>query len=118
MGVSCAVFQWVRSRIEAIVVLQFRVVAHQPQDRARPLMASRHRRVARTFLALRLGQADLCLAELQAVAGVGLATGDLLAGQLAVRDRIGALDALGGVAVGDRAHFQRVHLAEIRHLIE
>jgi len=52
IGVSVEAFQWVRSRTLAMVVLvvptsrmiwlslQFGVVAHQPQDRARPLMAA------------------------------------------------------------------------------
>ena len=43
---------------------------------------------------------------------------DLVAGQLAGRNRVHALDALGGVAVGDGADLERVHLGEIRHLIE
>jgi hypothetical protein len=43
---------------------------------------------------------------------------DLLAGELAGLDRVEALDALGGVAVGDRLDFERVQLAEIGNLVE
>lgn len=99
-------------------VLQLRMAAHQPQDRAGALMAARHRGVARALLLLGFRQADLGFAELEAVIRVLLALLDFLAAELAGRDRVHALDALGGVAVGDGADFQRVHLAEIGDLIE
>jgi hypothetical protein len=117
----------VRSRTLAIVVLvvphdlrvlQFRMVAHQPEDRARPLVAARHRGVARAlFLGLRR-QRHLALAELEPVVRVLFALLDLVAGELAGRNRVHALDALGGVAVGDGADLERVHFGEIGHLIE
>src|SRR6266852_7215763 len=94
------------------------MVAHQPQDRARPLMAARYRRIARALLLGLRRQRHLALAELEAIARVLLAFFDLVAGQLPGRDRVHALDALGGVAVSDGANLERVHLGEIRHLIE
>jgi hypothetical protein len=43
---------------------------------------------------------------------------DLLARQLAVGDRVHALDALRHVAVGDALHFQHVQAAELGDLLE
>src|SRR5207302_3055066 len=60
----------------------------------------------------------LALAESEAIGRVLLALLDLVAAQLPRPNRVHALDALGGVAVGDRAHLQRVHFCEIGHLIE
>jgi hypothetical protein len=99
-------------------VLQLGMIAHQPQDRARPLMAARHRRVARALLLGGRRQDDLALLELEAMVRVLLALLDFLAGQLSAGNRVGALDALGGVAVGDGADLQRVHLGEIGDLVE
>ena len=101
-----------------LAVLQFRMVAHQPQDRARPLVTTRYRGVARALLLGRRRQRHLALAELEAVVRVLFSLFDLVAGQLTGRNRVHALDALGGVAVGDGANLERVHLGEIRHLIE
>ena len=50
--------------------------------------------------------------------GIGLGLLDLLAGQLAGQDRVETLDALRGVAVGNRLHLERVQLAEIGDLVE
>ncbi len=94
------------------------MVTHQPQDRARALVAARHRGVARALLLGGRRQRHLALAELEAVVHVLLAPLDLVAGELAGRDRVHALDALGGVAIGDGADLERVHLGEIGHLIE
>ena len=49
---------------------------------------------------------------------VGLGPGDLLARQLAGHDRVHALDALRGFAVGDRLHLERMQPAELRDLVE
>jgi len=98
-------------------VLQFGVVAHQPQDRARPLVPARHRGIARALLLGGRRQRHLALAEFQAVIRVLFALFDLVAGELAGRNRVHALDALGGVAVGDGADLQRVHFGEIGNLV-
>jgi hypothetical protein len=37
---------------------------------------------------------------------------------LAGQDRIEALDALRGVAIGDRLHFEHMQIAELRDLVE
>src|SRR6202022_3031370 len=74
--------------------------------------------VARALLLGLRRQRHLALAELEAVVRVLLALFDLRAGELAGRNRVHALDALGGVAVGDGADLERVHFGEIRHLIE
>ena len=85
-----------------------------------PVLAARHRRVARTFFAAAFGlrHRDLLLGKLEPHIGIGFGLGDLLARQLPGLDRVEALDALRCVAVGDRLDLERVQLAEIRHLIE
>jgi hypothetical protein len=47
-----------------------------------------------------------------------LGSRDLLARQLAVGDRVHALDALRDVAVGDTLHFQHMQAAELGNLLE
>jgi len=81
---------------------------------------ARHRRVARALLAARggAGQRHLGIDQLQRGRRVGFDGGDLLAGQLAGGDRVEALDALGGIAVGDGFDLERVQLAEFRDLVE
>src|ERR1700691_5324030 len=81
-------------------------------------MAARHRGVARALFLGSRRQRHLALAELEAVILVLLTLFDLVAGELAGRNRVHALDALGGVTVGDGADLERVHFGEIRHLIE
>jgi hypothetical protein len=94
------------------------MVAHQPEDRVRPVLAARDRRVARAFFLLRLGQADLGVEELEPAGRIGHRLFDLLAAELAGEDGVEALDALRRVAVGDRLHLERVKLAEIGDLVE
>ena len=93
------------------------MVAHQPQDRVRPVLALGKRRVARR-LALGFRHANLRVGQMQAMVLVRLALGDLLARQLAGHDRVHALDALRGFAVGDRLHLKRMQAAEHRDLVE
>ncbi|MGY3406330.1 hypothetical protein ACVWZV_002443 [Bradyrhizobium sp. GM5.1] len=64
------------------------------------------------------GSNHLALLEAEPVVRVVLALLDFLAGQLAIGKGIHALDALGGVAIGDRAHLEGVHFGEIGDLIE
>ena len=98
-------------------VLQLRMVAHQPEDGVRPVLALRDRRVARAA-ALDLRHAHLRLGNLHAVVRVGLGLLDLFARELAGEDRVGALDPLRGIAVGDRLHLERMQHAEMRDLLE
>jgi hypothetical protein len=56
--------------------------------------------------------------EFKTVFRIGLGLGDFLARELAVQDRIGALDALRGITVGDRLDLKRVQLAKVSDLIE
>ena len=55
---------------------------------------------------------------MKAVVGVLLGCGDFLAGELAGRDRIIALDARRHFAVGDPFDFKRMQFAELCNLIE
>ena len=57
-------------------------------------------------------------ASLQDVAVILLAARDLLARELAGRDRVHALDALRHVAVGDALHLQHVQAAQLGDLLE
>ena len=129
-GVRLAEFQWVRSRIASMVDLvvptsrmiwlsfSSGMIAHQPQNGVRAVLAARHRRIARALFRLGFGQPHLRLGDVQAVIRIGFGGGDFLAGQLSGDDRIGAFDALGGVAVGDRLHFERMQVAQLRDLVE
>ena len=49
---------------------------------------------------------------------IDLGVRDLLARQLPGQDRVETLDALRGVAVGDRLHLERMQHAEMRDLLE
>mgnify|MGYP007112924156 CR=1 FL=1 len=53
-----------------------------------------------------------------AMVAVLLASGDLLARQLARHDRVHALDALRRFAIGDRLHLEWMQRAELRDLLE
>ena len=99
-------------------VLELGMVAQEPEDGVRPVLAARHGRVARTALRLDLGHLDLGLGELQAIGGVLLGLGDLVAGELAGGDRVHALDAVRHVAVGDALHLEHVQAAEFGDLLE
>jgi hypothetical protein len=60
----------------------------------------------------------LALAEAEAVIGVLFRPFPISSRVSWPVNRVHALDALGGVAVGDGADLKRVHFGEIRHLIE
>ena len=98
-------------------VLEFGMVAHQPEDGIGPVLALGHRGVARS-LALGLGNPNLGFGEFQLEIGIGFRRRNLFAGQLSGGDRVEALDALRGLAIGDRLHLKRVKLAELRDLVE
>src|SRR5690606_4453850 len=98
-------------------VLELGVVAHQPLDGVGPLVAARNRRVTGAF-ALGRGDANLGLAQLHAVTGVGLGLFDLFTGQLAVLDRVDAHDAAGDVTIGNALNFERVQRTECGDLLE
>ena len=99
-------------------VLQLGVVAQQPEDGVGPVLAARHRRVARPLLALLLRQLHARFGQLQAVVRVLLGLLDLLAGQLARVIGSEPLDAGRDFAVGDALHLERVKLAEVGDLLE
>ncbi len=98
-------------------VLELGMVANQPADGVRALVAARDGGVART-LALGDRDPDLGLADLHAVVRVGLGLLDFLAGELAVLHGIDAHDAAGDVAVGNALNFERVKGAEGSDLVE
>src|SRR6266481_4143465 len=101
-----------------LAVLELGMVAHQPEDGVRAVLAARYRRVARALLLLGLGQPHLGVEQLEAIVRIGDGFLDLLAAELTGEHGIEALDALRGVAVGDRLHLERVKLAEVGDLIE
>ena len=99
-------------------ILQFGMVAQQPENGVGPVLPARQRRIARAALLLELGQAHLGGGERQAMARVLLGFGDLLAGELARGDRVVALDAGRHFAVGDAFDLEGVQFAELGDLIE
>jgi hypothetical protein len=99
-------------------VLQFAVVAQQPENGVGPVLSARQRRIAGAALLLEFGQAHLGDGERQTMAAIFFAGGDFLAGQLARGDRIVALDAGRHFAVGDAFDFKGVQFAKFSDLIE
>jgi hypothetical protein len=94
------------------------MVAQQPQNGIRTILPTRHRCIARALLALGLRQPHLGIEQLQLAIRVAFRLVDLLAAQLSGLDRVETLDALRGVAIGDRLHLERMQLAELGHLVE
>ncbi len=88
------------------------------QDGVRAVLAARHRRVARALLFLASGTrtlgSDICKRRSGSASASAISSRDELAG----RDRVHALDALRGIAVGDGLHLERVQLAEVGDLVE
>ncbi|MNL67664.1 hypothetical protein D3C87_1922730 [compost metagenome] len=70
-----------------LCVLQLGMVANQPENGVRAILALGDRRVARA-LALAIGNADLRLGKLELVVRIRLGTGDLVARQLSGCDWI------------------------------
>ncbi|MNV83848.1 hypothetical protein D3C71_1776750 [compost metagenome] len=70
-----------------LCVLQLGMVANQPENGVRTILALGDRRVARA-LALAIGNADFRLRKLQLVVRISLGAGDLVARQLSGSDRI------------------------------
>ena len=99
-------------------ILELRVIADEPQDGIRPVLAPRHRSVTRTLLGFGFRQPHLGVGELEALLEVALGSLDVLATQLAGLHGVETLDALGCVAVGDCLDLERVQLAEIGNLVE
>ena len=126
-GVMLAMFQWVRSRIAAMVVRVvpislliwpsvtsgwLRMIQAIPSGLSWRL---RNRRVARALgAAHRVGR----LVHLQPVVGVLLALLDFLVGQLAGADRVAAGQLGRRGVVGDRLHLEDVKAAEFGDLLE
>jgi hypothetical protein len=98
-------------------VLELRVVARQPGDPVRLVLALGHRRIARPLGALGgFGQVELD--QLQAPRGVVLAALDLFPGKLAVGGGVQTLDSNRHFAVGDALHLELVQTAELGDLLE
>ncbi len=93
------------------------MVAYQPENGVRTILSLGNGGVARA-LALGFRHTNLGLRKLQTVGRIALGPGDFLARQLAGADRVEALDALSGLAVGDRLDLKRVQLAELGDLVE
>src|SRR5262249_32228938 len=101
-----------------VAVLELGMVAYQPEDGVRAILTARHRRVARALLLLRLGQPYLGIEQLEPIVRISDGLLDLLAAELTGEHGIETLDALRGIAVGDRLHLERGKLAEVGDLIE
>src|SRR5215470_9960138 len=80
-----------------LAVLELGMVAHQPEDGVRTVLAARYRRVARALLLLGLGQAHLGVEQLETIVRISDGFLDLLAAELTSEHGIKALDALRGV---------------------
>ncbi len=100
-----------------LAVGQLGVELDQPGDRRRAVLALGERGVARA-LALLLAVGGGVVEEPEVVGRVGLAALDLLGGELAVRDRVEALDALRHLAVGDAVDLELVQPGELGDLPE
>ena len=98
-------------------ILEFGMIAHQPKDGVRPILALGHRCVTRAA-ALGFGNANLRIGDLDLVVRIGFALGDFGARQLAGGDGIETLDALRGLPVGNGLHFKRMKLAKLGNLFE
>ena len=98
-------------------VFQFRMVAHQPENGVRTILALGNRGVARA-LAFGFRHANLGRCDLQLVRRIFLGPFDLVARELSVHQRIQPLDPLSRLAIGDRLDLQRVHRAEFCDLVE
>jgi hypothetical protein len=96
-------------------VRNLRMVADDPRDAVRLVLALGHRRVARA-----LGAADWlwALEHLQAIIGIALALVDFVHRDFMGAHRIAAgIFGCGGI-VGDRLHFEDMEPAKFRDLVE
>ncbi|EGE58255.1 flagellin C protein [Rhizobium etli CNPAF512] len=98
-------------------VLQFRMVANEPEDGVRAVLTLGNRGVTRAA-ALGFRHPHLRFGQLELVVRIGFGAGDFVAGKLTGRNRIEALDALRRFAIGNRLDLERVKFAELRDLIE
>ena len=110
-GLGCA------EQLADLAVLEFRMVAHQPENGVGPVLAFGQRRVARP-LAFGCRDTNLGVRQSQLVGRIGLALFDFRTRDLAADNRIQPLDALRCLIIGNRADFQRVQAAEFRNLVE
>ena len=101
-----------------LAVFQFGMIADQPKDSVRPVLPARHRGVARSALVLLFRHPHLAVGELQAKIFVLFGVLDFFARELAGLDRVHPLDALRGIAIGDRLYLERMQFAEFRDLVE
>ena len=99
-------------------VLELGMVAQQPEDGVRTVLALRDRGVARALGALDLRHLHLALGELEVMIWVLGGALQLLAGELPGGDGVEALDAGGDFAIGDAADFERMQLTEFGDLLE
>src|SRR5262249_15533850 len=90
-----------------LAVLDLGMVAHQPEDGIRAILATRYRCIARALLSLRLWQANFGIEQLEPVIRIGDAFLDLFAAELACEHGIETLYALRRIAVGDCLHLER-----------
>ena len=99
-------------------VLELGMVAEQPQHGVRPVLPAGQRGIAGAARLLELRRADLRHQKMQPVVRILLRLGDLLAAELAGRNRIITLDAGRDLAVGDAFDLQRMEFAELGDLVE
>ncbi len=101
-----------------LLVGELRMMAQQPGDRVRSVLALGKRRVARLPALLQLDVGRGRARELEAAVRVLLAALDLAALHLPARHRIEAADAGADLAVRDALDLERVQAAEIGDLLE
>ena len=94
------------------------MIAQQPIDRVRLVLALGHRRIAGCLLLLDMRHLVFRRRDLPPHFGIFFRLLDLLMGELTRRDGVDPLDALGHVFVCDPFHFERVHADELGNILE
>ena len=97
---------------------QFGMVAQQPIDRVRLVLALGNRRIARRLLGLDVRHLVFRRRHLELQLGIFLGLFDLVMGELAGGDRVDALDSLGHVLVRNTLHLEGMHADELGDLLE
>jgi hypothetical protein len=105
-------------QLDDLRVLQLRMVFHQPEDRVRPVLTPRSRRVSRGLLRLDLRQLDLRFQQLELIQRIGFGALDLVAAQFSTGDRVLAANSGGNVTIGDPLDLENVQTTELGDLVE
>jgi hypothetical protein len=101
-----------------LCVAQFGMASEQPENRVGAVVTARKRRVFRRALGLYGRHGDLGLGQLQPVLGILLRTPDLVARQLARRNRVHTLDTRRDVSIGNAFDLKYMETAKFGDLVE